>query len=53
MVLADFHVIKRLRAGNFGQVYACWNKKTKKVYAIKVLDRAYIEKAQIIQYVMN
>lgn len=52
-MITDFHVIKKLRSGNFGQVYACYNEKTEKVYAIKVLDRTYFEKAQIIQYVMN
>ena len=26
--ISDFHVIKNLRSGNFGQVYACYNKKT-------------------------
>ncbi len=42
MVLSDFHVVKKLRSGNFGQVYACFNEKTNKVYAIKVLDRSYV-----------
>ena len=28
MQISDFHVIKNLRSGNFGQVYACYNKKT-------------------------
>lgn len=42
MVLSDFHVVKKLRSGSFGQVYACYNKKTNKVYAIKVLDRSYV-----------
>ena len=42
MVLSDFHVVKKLRSGNFGQVYACYNEKTNKVYAIKVLDRSYV-----------
>jgi hypothetical protein len=25
MVLTDFVVVKKLRSGNFGQVYACYN----------------------------
>lgn len=25
MVISDFHVVKKLRSGNFGQVYACYN----------------------------
>jgi serine/threonine protein kinase len=53
MAISDFHVVKKLRSGNFGHVYACYNHKTNKVYALKVLDRSYVEKAQIIQYVMN
>lgn len=53
MTLRDFHVLKHLRTGNFAHVYACYNKKINKIYAIKVLDRAYIEKSKIIQYVMN
>lgn len=28
MQISDFHVVKKLRSGNFGQVYACYNKKT-------------------------
>jgi serine/threonine protein kinase len=40
--ITDFHVIRKLRSGNFGQVYACWNRKTEKIYAIKVLDRNYV-----------
>ena len=40
MVISDFHVVKKLRSGNFGRVYACYNEKTDKVYAIKVLDRS-------------
>lgn len=51
--MSDFHVIRKLREGNFGKVYACWNNKTAKMYAIKVLDRQYVEKSQIIQYIMN
>jgi serine/threonine protein kinase len=53
MAISDFHVVKKLRSGNFGQVYVCYNIKTEKIYAVKVLDRSYVEKAQIIQYVMN
>jgi cGMP-dependent protein kinase len=53
MQITDFHVVRKLREGNFGKVYACWNSRTEKVYAIKVLDRAYVEKSQIIQYIMN
>jgi cGMP-dependent protein kinase len=53
MQISDFHVVRKLREGNFGKVYACWNVKTERVYAIKVLDRSYVEKSQIIQYIMN
>lgn len=42
MQITDFHVVRKLREGNFGKVYACWNTKTEKIYAIKVLDRAYV-----------
>jgi serine/threonine protein kinase len=42
MIINDFHVVKKLRSGNFGQVYACYHHKTDKVYAVKVLDRAYV-----------
>jgi hypothetical protein len=28
MQIADFHVVRKLREGNFGKVYACWNSKT-------------------------
>ena len=37
--LNDFVVVKKLRAGNFGQVYACYHRIIKKKYAIKVMDR--------------
>lgn len=53
MQIGDFHVVRKLREGNFGKVYVCYNLKTKKLYAIKVLDRHYVEKSQIIQYIMN
>jgi len=53
MQISDFYVVRKLREGNFGKVYACWNTKTNKIYAIKVLDRFYVEKSQIIQYIMN
>lgn len=42
MQISDFYVIRKLREGNFGRVYACWNTKTSKIYAIKVLDRSYV-----------
>ena len=42
MQINDFHVVRKLREGNFGKVYACYNSKTEKVYAIKVLDRLYV-----------
>lgn len=53
MQISDFHIVRKLREGNFGKVYACYNQKTGKLYAIKVLDRHYVEKSQIIQYIMN
>lgn len=53
MQISDFHVVRKLREGNFGKVYACYNQRTEKLYAIKVLDRQYVEKSQIIQYIMN
>ena len=53
MQISDFHIVRKLREGNFGKVYACYNQKTGKMYAIKVLDRHYVEKSQIIQYIMN
>lgn len=28
MQISDFHVVRKLREGNFGKVYACWNVKT-------------------------
>ena len=28
MQISDFHVVRKLREGNFGKVYACWNNKT-------------------------
>ncbi len=42
MQINDFHVVRKLREGNFGKVYACYNTKTLKLYAIKVLDRQYV-----------
>lgn len=42
MQIGDFYVVRRLREGNFGKVYACWNSQTNKLYAIKVLDRLYV-----------
>lgn len=42
MQISDFHVVRKLREGNFGKVYACYNQRTEKLYAIKVLDRQYV-----------
>lgn len=28
MRISDFHVIRKLREGNFAKLYACWNAKT-------------------------
>lgn len=42
MQIGDFHVVRKLREGNFGKVYACYNSKTSKLYAIKTLDRHYV-----------
>lgn len=53
MQISDFQVVRKLREGNFGKVYVCYNTKISKLYAIKVLDRHYVEKSQIIQYIMN
>ena len=39
MQISDLMVVRRLREGNFGKVYACWSAKTEKLYAVKVLDR--------------
>ena len=37
--LKDFIILRSLRAGNFGRVYACFNKSTKSKYAIKVMNK--------------
>ena len=42
MQISDFYIVRKLRNGNFGKVYACWSVKTNKIYAIKVLDRSNI-----------
>lgn len=39
MSINDFILVRKLRAGNFGQVFACYNTVIKKKYAIKVMDR--------------
>lgn len=39
LFLKDFIVLKKLRSGNFGKVYACYNKKTLEKYAIKVVNK--------------
>lgn len=40
----DFYVIRRLRAGNFGRVYACCNKINNKKYALKVMNKGKLKK---------
>ena len=37
MLIKDFYAIRKLRSGNFGCVYACYNQTTDKKYAIKVI----------------
>lgn len=39
MAINDFILLRKLRAGNFGQVYACYNTVIQKKYAVKVMDR--------------
>lgn len=29
-------MLRKLRAGNFGQLYSCYNKETQKKYAVKI-----------------
>ena len=53
MSLNDFFILRKLRSGNFGQVYACYNSIIKKKYAIKVMDREEIESTGITKYILN
>lgn len=51
LLLKDFIVLKKLRSGNFGKVYACYNRKTLEKYAIKVINKDAIVASNILSYV--
>lgn len=51
--MKDFIVVRRLQAGNFGQVYATYNTKTNQKYAIKVMDKIYMEKKKYLKFIMR
>lgn len=51
MCLKDFIVLKKLRAGNYGKVYACYNKKTAEKYAIKVINKTFMAACKLMSYV--
>jgi serine/threonine protein kinase len=53
LTLNDLFVVRKLRSGNFGQVYATFSPATDKKYALKVMDQEEIEAAGIIKYIMN
>lgn len=40
----DFYVIRKLRGGNFGRVYACCNKTNNKKYALKIMNKGKLKK---------
>ena len=42
--LDDFVLLRKLRAGNFGQLYACYNRSTQKKYAVKVMNKVKLAK---------
>ena len=46
-------MLRKLQSGNFGQVYATYNTKTNKKYAIKVMDKVYMEKQKYLKFVMR
>lgn len=51
--MKDFVVVKRLQSGNFGQVYATYNTKTNQKYAIKVMDKIYMERKKYLKFVVR
>lgn len=53
LLLKDFIVLKKLRSGNFGKVYACYNKKTLEKYAIKVINKESITSSNIMSYILK
>lgn len=51
--LEDFIVLRKLRAGNFGQLYSCYNKETQKKYAVKVMNKVKLAKESVMSYVFK
>jgi serine/threonine protein kinase len=51
LALKDFRVIKKIREGSFGRVYACFHCKSLKKYAIKVMDKQKIISANVLSYI--
>ena len=49
----DFYVIRKLRSGNFGRVFACWNKSTQKKYALKVMNKTRLNKEKVMHYIQK
>lgn len=49
--LDDFILVRKLRSGNFGQIYAAFNKTTKRKYALKLMSKGTLSKENIMNYV--
>ena len=48
MMISDLYVVRKLRSGHFGQVFACYNKETAKMYAVKVLERKLMDQEHLV-----
>lgn len=51
MNLDDFIVLRSLRSGNFGKVYACYNRALKSKFAIKVMNKVSLASSSVLTYI--
>ena len=51
--LQSFTLIERLGKGSFGSVYLVEKKSTKKIYAMKVLEKEKVLKQNLVRYAMT
>eukprot|EP00759_Apiculatamorpha_spiralis_P058605 PhF_6_TR9239/c0_g1_i2/m.14608 len=51
VVIGDYRLGRLLGCGGFGKVYACTHTRTGQSYAMKIIERSFIEQHDIAQYV--